>query len=645
MTAILSLFIICFGMSWSMQVQAQPVVNPEQTPRFLVHLLDYIALDYSGAVQNGKVISKSEYAEQLEFAHSALQTAAGLTTMKGHSGISANLSQLHQLISDRADVQAIRLLCRQIEGAVIKNAALEVAPSHWPNRQEGKQIYEKNCALCHGANGQGNGPSGRGLDPLPANFHDAKMAEVPPFQTFNAIRLGVPGTAMPSFPQYSDQEIWDLAFYLVGLRHEGSGKSETALKLPEGIELSQVATQSDQTLLTRLPGVEAEKKHLLSQIRLFTPRTEDANAFVSLAKQDLHAALVNFRAGKISEAKQNAVTAYLDGVEPIEPRLRVKDAALTFDLEAKMADVRSAIEARAELVVIESRIQIATQALSTAEAALKQKETSGWLTFTVAAGIFLREAFEAILILITLLGVLNSLGSKKASLYVHAGWMLAVVLGLVTWFFSGWLVNISGAQREILEGSISLLAVGVLLYFGFWLHRKTEIGKWRAFINEMVTSAVQEKNLIGLGTVAFMAVFREMFEVVLFLRVLLLESGGTQELPMALGVGLSFIVVVALATALVRFSARIPIRQLFSLSSVIMVLLSFILIGKSVHSFQETGWLPETAFPFPFQWDLIGIYPTFESLLPQLAILGMGFGLWFSGRRSSKLNQGGLSQG
>src|SRR5262249_30194736 len=148
---------------------------------------------------------------------------------------------------------------------------------------------------------------------------------------------------------------------------------------------------------------------------------------------------------------------------------------------------------------VEASISAALTELNIADEVLSKKEGSSWITFTVAAGIFLREAFEAALILITLLGIIRSIGSKKAALFVHLGWILAVLCGIAAWFFSGWLMLVSGARRELLEGGISLLAVFVLLYFGFWLHRKAEIGKWNAFIKDLVKSATENGKLIGLG--------------------------------------------------------------------------------------------------------------------------------------------------
>ncbi len=152
----------------------------------------------------------------------------------------------------------------------------------------------------------------------------------------------------------------------------------------------------------------------------------------------------------------------------------------------------------------------------------------------------------------------------------------------------------------------------------------------------MVESAVTGRNLFALGAVSFMAVFREALETVLFLRALLLEAGPAQQAAVGLGVSVSFCFVVFLAAALVKYSVKIPIRQLFGISSVVLVLLSLILIGKAVHSFQETGLISMTSLPFHARFDLIGLYPTYESLVPQVIVFLISSAVWVSGYRSER---------
>lgn len=591
-----------------------------KSPRLLRHLLDYIAADYSGAVQNGKVVSKSEYDEQIEFIRTAMSAAAEVPELKDAKELQQDLGDLKEFMEKKGDAAEVAKRSRRIGEQVIQIAHIEVAPQSWPDLHQGRAIYEKNCTSCHGGSGHGDGPSGGNLDPKPADFHAEKMDGLPPFQMFNTIRLGVQGTGMAGFPTLSDQEVWDVAFYILSLRHgNGTTAVPTSVEAPP-LSLKDAATKSDADLREIIQGSELEKRVSVSKLRLHSEAQNSNEAYIFKAQEELRLALQSYKDGKYAQAKNHAIVAYLDHVEPIEAKLRVKDATLTQEMETRMSLVRAAIDSKSQVGIVEERVLEANTYLNRCREALQREESSPWFTFSVAAGIFMREAFEAALILITLLGVIRSVGSTQAALYVHAGWISALLVGLSAWFFSGWLVQISGAQREMLEGVISLFAVIVLLYFGFWLHRKTEIGKWQAFIKEMVTAAVDKKNLFALGVVAFMGVFREAFETVLFLRALLIETGTRQSWALGAGVLSSFVLVLVLSTLIVRYSARIPVRRLFNISAGVMAVLAVVLIGKSIHSFQETGLVGVTPFPIPFHSDLFGIYPTLETFLPQIIL-------------------------
>jgi high-affinity iron transporter len=610
----------------------------EQSPRLLVHLLDYVALDYSGAVQKGKIIADAEYKEQLEFADALIKMNGELPETRTAAGISEDLVALKKAIVAKVDSPLIEKKARDLKWKIIGVSGITLAPTVWPDLKRGEAEYRQTCAACHGATGHGDGPRAAALDPKPANFFEAKMAHISPFQAFNAIRLGVPGTAMASWPDYTESEVWNLAFYVVSLRHRNESKPVVALATTSNTPtppLQQVSTLSDEELKAQLPA-GSDSDAVLSAIRLRTGMSDDATAFVDIARSNLREAQENYHKGMVDSAQRMALMAYLNGIEPVEPRLRATDPGLLVEIESKMTAIRSAIDTRRPAAEIDTKITNALEIAGRVEGALKS-ESSPAMTYTVSFGIVLREAFEAILLLITLLGVIRSIGSRKAAAFVHLGWISAVGMGVVSWMLSGWVLQMSGARREVLEGVTSIVAVVVVMYMGFWLHRKTEMGRWRAFLNDMVKTALSGKSLFLLAGISFMAVFREAFETVLFLRAVMLESGGGHQAAMISGVLTALFLVILLAIALLRFSARIPIRQLFSISSVIMILLSFILMGKALHSFQEVGMLPVTAFPFDFRADLIGIYPTYETLVPQLVILLLSVAFWFGGRRPSRV--------
>lgn len=595
--------------------------------RNLVHLLNYIASDYPGAVQHGKVISKLEYDEQVEFSLSVIQIAQSEKVFQGSQTIVPELKQLRKLVFEKAPEEKIRKVVDRIKAQVFLTSGLQQAPKKWPNLQHGKELYSKNCVQCHGVNGHGDGPSSGSLEPKASNFLDTKNEFISPFQFFNAIRLGVPGTAMASFGQLSEIETWDLAFYLASFRHQG--KNSAGL-LTHPWTMEQVASLSDDEL-SRITPVPENLESALALARTYDVAEGSENSLISLTFKNLEEAFEEFKNRNFEVAKSKAIAAYLEGVEPLEPKLRLNDPDYTLKLEESLASFRKLIDQRVEVTELEKSFQKNKELLKEAQKVLETKPTSFWITYSVASGIFLREALEAALLLITLLGVVRSIGNSKAALYIHGGWVAAFVVGLSSWFFFGWIVKLSGLGRELLEGSISMVAVVVLLYFGFWLHRKTEIGKWRAFINQLVKSALDNRKLFGLSVVAFMGVFREAFETVLFLRALLIESPG-QGLAIIFGVASSFLVVLIASAGALKYSAKLPLKQLFSLSSAMMLFLSFILIGKSIHAFQEAGVFSANLVPGFGRVDWLGIFPTWETLIPQLILVVVSLTEWLRPR-------------
>lgn len=542
--------------------------------QLVVHLLNYIASDYSGAVSSsGTVVSEFEYQEQMEFVQRLVEESQRNTQL-GEPEFQNQLRRLQEGIENKQPPDQIQSQAAQLSQWVIARTGISTEPKHQIDLVSGKNLYGQNCSQCHGVTGLGDGPSSGNFNPPPTQFTNPKLSQTSLFQLFNTIQLGVPGTAMAAFDHLAPEEIWDIVFYVARLRR--------------GITTSEVSN-SQVFLMKAVKAVE-----------------ESALAYQK--KQFL-------------QAKNLAITAYLEGVEPLEPKLRLKNAEFQIQLEKHLTDLRHLIEQQAPVEQVLQKAQESSHLLEQADLYLVENPPDTWFIFSVAFGIFLREAFEAALILITLIGVVRNFGSKKAVWAVHAGWGSALLLGIGAWFFSGVLLRMTGAQRELIEGGVALFAVLVLLYFGLWMHRKTEIGRWRDFIKQMVGLAKERKNILILGGVAFMGVFRETFETVIFLRALLLETTSqSHQMALALGVVCAFILVASLSWWSVKWSARLPIRNLFQISSGMMFFLSFILIGKGIHALQESGLVPVTAIGIQFQSDLLGVYPFYQTLLAQLGL-------------------------
>ena len=321
------------------------------------------------------------------------------------------------------------------------------------------------------------------------------------------------------------------------------------------------------------------------------------------------------------KSRQKALSAYLEGIEPVEARLRTIDSKFTSELEQKMMAVRQAIEKNSDFKEVENKISTALNAVNQAEKMLTDEKLNYWLSFFLAASIMLREGLEAFLIIALILALIRRTPeAKKALPYLHGGWITAVLTGVAGWFLADQIISISGQNREIMEGTISLLAVIILAFVGFWLHDHSHSKKWKEFIDKKIKNRLLSKKMLGLAFFSFMVVFREAFESILFLQAISLEnhSGGS---AIGFGVLAAFILIGLLAVLFIKFSKKLPVSQLFRYSSWVTILLAVILLGKGIHSIQEAGWLSVSELPFFLKIDWLGIYPSLESLVSQLLLL------------------------
>ena len=267
--------------------------------------------------------------------------------------------------------------------------------------------------------------------------------------------------------------------------------------------------------------------------------------------------------------------------------------------------------------------------ICTAQSTIVPDQThSFWFPFLMASAILLREGLEAVLIIVIILTVLQSLKAKEAIKWVHFGWLTALTIGLASWFLTGWLISFGEKNREIMEGFGSMIAVIILVYMGFWLHRKTEAKKWELFIQGRITQLINNKKMLGLAFISFIVVFREAFESILFLSTLQMKVDADSKNGVWLGALAAIVVVIIVAHLFLKFSTAIPFKKLFQYSSISILLLAIVLTGQGIHAFQESGWISETSVPFNFYSSVLGIYPTIETYMAQLIILLFTILMW-----------------
>jgi high-affinity iron transporter len=157
------------------------------------------------------------------------------------------------------------------------------------------------------------------------------------------------------------------------------------------------------------------------------------------------------------------------------------------------------------------------------------------------------------------------------------------------------------------------------------MHGKAQADEWQRYIREKLGAALTGRSVWFLFTLAFIAVYREVFETILFF-VALSAQGNVAALAAGGAVGLVLLAVIAFA--MFRFSARLPIGKFFAYSSALIAILAVVLAGKGVAALQEAGWFAVTPLPGGPRVEILGLYPTLEGLAVQaatLAILLAGF--------------------
>ncbi|MGH7886662.1 MAG: c-type cytochrome, partial [Candidatus Binatia bacterium] len=186
----------------------------------LIALLDYLGSDYKNAVRDGQVLSKDEYEEMQEFSKRGLELFNQLKQIdKGDkAGVESLVENLARQVGAKAEPKLVAELAKSAKDKLLAAYKIVPYPRKLPSFATGKKLYDDNCAQCHGATGKGDGPGRASMNPktpLPANFTDPeRIGGLSPFKAFNAASFGIEGTAMASFAALSEEQRWQVAFYV-----------------------------------------------------------------------------------------------------------------------------------------------------------------------------------------------------------------------------------------------------------------------------------------------------------------------------------------------------------------------------------------------------------------------------------------------
>ncbi|BDM20391.1 FTR1 family protein [Pseudomonas sp. LRP2-20] len=577
-----------------------------------LHLLDYIGADYPPTVDNGKVIDDGEYREQQEFSGVLADLVQGLPANAEQAGLQQGVQALRQAIDQRQDGAAVARQARQLGARLAVAYEVSQAPVITPDPARGASLYAQNCSICHGDTGAGDGPAGVGLEPAPANLRDtARLDQLSLFDLYNTLALGIDGTEMPSFAdQLDERQRWDVAAYIASFTAKPeAAKGDKTWNIADLARQTpaEVAANEGDAVVEAFRAQRAQPplvKRGPSQLLEYTASTLDKS-------------LAAYRAGDRDQAYDLSVAAYLEGFELVESSLDNIDTQARKNTEKALMAYRQSLQDGLPVAQAEQRLADAKTKLGQAAKLLGSDGLSWSLSFISGLLILLREGLEAILVLAAVLAFLRNTGQQTAIRSVNIGWGLALVAGFATWAVAAYVIDVGGAQRELLEGSTALFASVMVLWLGVWMHDRRHAAAWQDYIK---SSLVSGGGRFGFAVLAFFSVYRELFEVILFYETLWLQAGPAGHQAVLAGGATALVLLVGLAWVILRGSAKLPLSLFFSINAGLLCALSVVFAGHGVKALQEAGVLGTRPVAF-FEFDWLGIHPDVYSLSAQAVAL------------------------
>ena len=417
-------------------------------------------------VAGGRVVLAAEVEEADLFLTEAIRSARTLPAPIA-AGTVRGLERALGMVRRTAAPDSVDWVVRGVTDGLASGLqiALVDIPDRTPGLARGAELYRRECAGCHGADGRGDGPAGLGLNPAPADLTDrGALADVTPLAFYQRITIGVIGTAMPGYETRLDAaDRWALAAYATTLRQTTpSGSVPAALR-----SFPIVAELNDAQVLALLgPGAGTDG---VAAVRAFEQAPDDRDliaAVFATVRTKVREAGQLAAGGRPEDATTAAFDAYLE-FEKVERTVRAKKPELAASLEASFALLRSRVVGgtATERATVEAEL---AAGLEQAERVVGDR-LSPISLFVQSLMIMLREGLEAILIVGALMTFLVKTGAGHRRRDIHIGVGAAVALSLLTALLLETVFHLSPAHQETLEGFTMVAAVGVLFYVSYWV--------------------------------------------------------------------------------------------------------------------------------------------------------------------------------
>ncbi|MCE9617772.1 MAG: FTR1 family iron permease [Nitrosarchaeum sp.] len=350
---------------------------------------------------------------------------------------------------------------------------------------------------------------------------------------------------------------------------------------------------------------------------------------IDIIREQLEETLLHYSRGDTQSAHASARSAYLDSYEFVEIPLRAIDPDFTLEVEYQFATLRNLIKQEAPQEEIQDVVIGIRRNLDESERIVTGTgEIAPAIAFTSSFAVIFREGLESVLILGAVLTYLEASRNTKFKPYVYYGVIVAIAATIVTWFLASYIVDISGANRELVEAVAALSATAVLFYVSFWILNKIEHKKWMEFVKAKVWQAGATGGFMVFVMLSFFTVYREGFETVLFYQAMF-GFAKYMELFVALGFVIGIVSLLGLFFIMRKLGRRLPLRILFGLTMGIGAYLSIAFLGNAIRELQILDIIPYTSMLGVIprldinMAAMTGIYPTLETLIGQLMLLGV----------------------
>jgi high-affinity iron transporter len=602
--------------------QVATAQDPAAIVRRVAAAATLAAQEYRLGVVDGRIVASAEVEEARLFLQEARRTAGDLPP-DSRAGPVATLDSLLGLVQRVAPPDSVEIMVRSLAGGLAERfgVALDQVPARTPDLARGADLYRVNCAGCHGDLGRADGPLAAGLDPVPTKLADwAALSDQSPLDFYRRVTIGVVGTAMPAFEnRLPSADRWAVALYASTLRlPPASGEVPSRFQ-----SFAMTGGMSDVELLDSLGAARdggggglAE----LATVRSHQSRTSANRAVLAQVRTEIDSAYALARVGDPG-ANGMALSAYMT-FEQVEREVRSKNAGLATELEAEFAALRAAVAQGPGIPLERARARL-SEGLDRVATVLGEG-LSPLTLFIQSFVIMLREGLEAILIVGALIAFLAKMGAADRRRHVHAGILAAIVASLLTALALETVFHLSRAHQEALEGATMVAATAVLFYVSYWLLSKMEVVKWTHFVKSKVHDAVTGGSALALASAAFLAVYREGFETILFYKALFISAGPTGGLaPIVGGMLLGGVLLLGVYIGMSRFGARLPLKPFFAVTSAFLYYMAFVFAGAGLAELQEGGILPLTPVAWAPRVPALGIHPTVETLGAQAALVAL----------------------